>query len=41
MDNKTLSEAFRKTIYIITLFCANKLSKTFKIYKIKPTSKLT
>ena len=30
MDNKTLSEAVRKTIYIITLFCADKLSKTLK-----------
>ena len=42
MDNKTLSlnvsEAFRKITYIIRLLFTNKLSESFKMYKLKSTS---
>ena len=37
MEN--VSEAFCKIIYIIRLFFANELSKSYKIYKLKSTSK--
>ena len=36
-----MSEAFRQTLYIIRVFCTNELNKSFKIYKVKSSSKLT